>query len=165
MAKFRVSDGDFQIDANNLDVEWTRQPDLYRQYATAAADARQGWDEAKNDVSVVRAQVEKDVRTNPADHGLAKVTEGAIKGALDIDSRVREAEEALIEARHRYDVLNAACEALDHKKTALSKLVDLHLADYFSKPSAPPGYRDNADDAGKTRTRKSQRRGGTNDDD
>lgn len=165
MAKFRVSDEHFQIDRNCLDDEWVSQPDLYRRYATAAADAKQAHEEAKNDSSVVRAQVERDIRSDPEKFGIGKVTEGAIKTAIEVDDRCREAGEAEIEARHRYDVLSAAVGALDHKRSALSNLVQLHSADYFSQPTAPASSREPIEEAGKQRARRSQRRRADDDDD
>ena len=158
MALMKPKERDFQIDVNRLDEEWIRQPDLYRRYAVAAADAKQAHEEVKNDLSVIRADVEQQVRRNPDEFGLSKVTEGAIKTAIDLHEKVREAEEAVIGARHDMDVMQAAVGALDHRKAALGDLVRLFLADYFSKPQVDEGSRDAVDDMEKKLTRKSQRR-------
>ena len=158
MALMKPKERDFQIDVNRLDEEWIRQPDLYRRYAVAAADAKQAHEEVKNDLSVIRADVEQQVRRNPDEFKLSKVTEGAIKTAIDLDEKVREAEEAVIGARHDMDVMQAAVGALDHRKAALGDLVRLFLADYFSKPQVDEGSRDAVDDMEKKLTRKSQRR-------
>lgn len=158
MARVKPRDDDFQIDVNRLDEEWVRQPELYRRYAEAAADAKRVHEEAKNDLEVIRADVEQMVRKNPESFGLAKTTEGAIKTAIDLNEKVREAEEAVIEARHAMDVMQAAVGALDHRKSALGDLVRLFLADYFSKPQVDEGSKEAVDDMEKRRTRRSQRR-------
>lgn len=158
MARVKPRDDDFQIDVNRLDEEWVRQPELYRRYAEAAADSKRVHEEAKNDLSVIRADVEQMVRKNPESFGLAKTTEGAIKTAIDLNEKVREAEEAVIEARHAMDVMQAAVGALDHRKSALGDLVRLFLADYFSKPQVDEGSKEAVDDMEKRRTRRSQRR-------
>lgn len=158
MARVKPRDDDFQIDVNRLDEEWVRQPELYRRYAEAAADAKRVHEEAKNDLEVIRADVEQMVRKNPESFGLAKTTEGAIKTAIDLNEKVRIAVETVIEARHSMDVIQAAVGSLDHRKSALGDLVRLFLADYFSKPQVDEGSKEAVDDMEKRRTRRSQRR-------
>ena len=123
-------DSDFQIDRFRLDDEWVKQPDLYRRYAEALADARSEYDGRKNDLDVVRAEIELKIRENPGYYGLDKVTEGVIKAAVEVQELVKEAENDVVQARHKVGILEAAVGALDHRKRALSDLVSLHLADY-----------------------------------
>jgi len=155
-----VNDADFRIDAYNLDREWVRQPELYRQYASALADAKMELDEAKNDLSVIKSEVEKEIRQDPEKFGLAKVTEAAVAMAVPLDTRVRDAEEQIIVAKHKVGLLEAAVGALDHKKRALSDLVSLHLADYFSEPTARKDGRETTEDFGKEQARRGRRRRG-----
>jgi len=131
MAKER---SDFDFDKHALDVEWHRQPKLYYKYATMAADTRKEWEEAKNNLKVVEAEVSLDVRKNPSVYGLEKITEGTISATVVIDDRVKEAQAAVIEARHEMDIVDAAVAAMDSRKKALEKEVDLWLANYFSEP-------------------------------
>jgi hypothetical protein len=153
-----VEHTDFEINRLALDDEWVRQPDLYRRYAEDAADARRLFDEAKNTLTVTRAEVEMDVRENPEDHGLAKVTETAVKTAVEMSAKVQLAEKEVIKTRYAMEVLQGALGALDHKKKALGDLVSLHLADYFSEPKARPSGREETETYDKRRARKSQRR-------
>ena len=158
MNRREASERDFEIDRYKLDDEWVKQPNLYRTYAEALAEAKKAYDEAKNDLSVIRADTELKIRKDPESCGLSKVTEGVIKSALDVQEDVREAEQAVIDARHAVGILEAAVGALDHRKRALSDLVSLHLADYFSKPVARSEDREVADEMGKRQARRSQRR-------
>lgn len=157
-------DSDFQIDRFRLDDEWVKQPDLYRRYAEALADAKFEFEGLKNDLDVTRAEVELKVRENPANYGLEKVTEGVIKSVVEVQELVKDAETDVLQARHKVNMLEAAVSALDHRKRALADLVSLHLADYFSKPVAREGERDAKEEMGKQRARRSQRRR-TGDDD
>lgn len=157
-------DSDFQIDRFRLDDEWVKQPDLYRRYAEALADAKAEYDGLKNDLDVVRSEVELKIRENPSDYGLDKVTEGVIKAAVEVQELVKDAENDVVQARHKVGILEAAVGALDHRKRALSDLVSLHLADYFSKPVAREDDRIAKEEMGKQRARRSQRRR-TGDDD
>jgi len=125
---------DFDFDKHALDEEWHRQPKLYYKYACLAADARKEWEEAKNKLKVVEAEVSLDIRKNPSVYGLDKITEGTISATVVIDARVIEAQEAVIEVRHEMDIVDAAVSAMDSRKKALEKEVDLWLANYFSEP-------------------------------
>jgi len=134
---------DFQIDEHSLDKEWVNQPRLYHKYAEAAADARRDMDEARNILEITKAEINKEVRTNPEKFGLKKkVTELAVAAAVSAATEVRDAEQEVIDARHRYDVLQAAVYALDHRKRALQGLVALFMANYFSTPRAPEGAKE-----------------------
>jgi hypothetical protein len=162
--KLEPKDSDFQIDRFRLDDEWVRQPDLYRRYAEALADARRDHEEAKNVLAVVRAEVESEIRKDPADYFIDKVTEGSIKSTVETVEKVVDAEAVVVNARHAVGVLEAAVGALDHRKRALSDLVSLHLADYYSKPVAREGSKEAVEEMGKKKARKSQRRRSEDDD-
>lgn len=149
-----VSNTDFQIDENNLDKEWMRQPSLYSKYARATADARREMDEAKNKLEVVKAEVSIDVRTNPGRFGLAKITEASLSQVVDCCDQVKEAAAELIESRHHHEVLIAAVGAMDHRKKALESLVSLFLADYFSTPRAKGVAGEKMDEMKKQETRR-----------
>ena len=131
-----VGSKDFQIDADNLDKEWMKQPMLYSKYAKALADARREMDEAKNVLEVTKAEVSLVVRQNPENFGLAKITEASLSQVVDCSDKVKSAVSNHIEARHHHEVLQAAIGAMDHKKKALESLVSLWLADYFATPKA-----------------------------
>lgn len=156
---FKPDEKDFQIDRFRLDDEWCRQPNLYHAYAEALAEAKQNLDEAKSDAAVMRAEVELKIRKDPDDYNLPKVTEGVIKAALDANEELKSAEQVVIDARYHVGILEAAVQALDHRKRALSDLVSLHLADYYSKPVARGDSREAVEDMSKQRARRPRRRG------
>jgi len=164
MSRNQVIDGlepseeDFAIDKYNLDEAWVSQPDTYRRYAEALADAKQDFELVKNELRLARADVEMRIRVDPEEFGLSKLTEGSVKVAVEQDSAVSKAELAVIDAKHKVNMLEASVAALDHRKRALSDLVSLHLADYFSKPVPREGSQELMDSAMKQKTRRSKRR-------
>ena len=155
---FKPSENDFQIDRFRLDDEWCGQPHLYHRYAVALVDAQREFDEAKNSSAVMRSEVELAIRKDPDRYALPKVTEGVIKAALDSSEELKEAEQVVIDARHKVGVLEAAVNALDHRKRALSDLVSLHLADYFAKPVARENGKEAVEEMGKQRARRPRKR-------
>jgi hypothetical protein len=127
------------IDEDRLDEEWLRQPELYNDYAVRLADARLEFDEAKIALDLMESEVAAKIRLKPERAGLDpdKLSEKAIASAIPKDPEFRKAQRALLDARHSMDVAQAAVTALEHKKRALTMLVELHGQNYFSTPARP----------------------------
>lgn len=137
--------GDIDIDDLRLDQEWLRQPRLYLKYAEKLADSKRSLDEAKNELEVIRADVAKMIRTSPESFGLAKATEGAVAETMVRQDEVRAAERAVVEKKYEVQILEAAVQAIEHRKRALENLVSLHLAGYFSEPRATGESKEHVD--------------------
>lgn len=126
----------FEIDENALDREWIAQPILFYQYAERLADARLELDEAKANFDLVGAECDYAVRSNPQVYDLDKVTERAVEKAVINQEEFQAAQRKVQKAKHKVDVLQAFVTALDHRKRALEKLVDLFGMNYYAKPEA-----------------------------
>lgn len=128
-------DEDFlSIDKYALDLPWLKQAELYRWYAECTADANQRMNEAKDALEVVKASLSLSIRANPHNFGIEKPTEKAVEAAVILDDSYAAALKETHTTRHEYDCLKGVLTALDHKKKALEKLVDLQGRDYFSEP-------------------------------
>lgn len=146
----------FDIDKNRLDDEWLNQPKRYFQWAVQLEDARADVDEAKRAFDVakaefdeVKAEVELTIRNKPDKFNLPKVTDKSIAAVLIMQPEYKEAQKELFKtqkaidiAKHRAGVLQAAVTALDQRKKALEKLVDLHGQKYFATPRASENSRE-----------------------
>ena len=128
---------DVSIDETALDVEWLQQSNLMYKYARYQAETKKAMDEAKERLDFIRAQLEMDIRANPGNYGLSKVTESAIASTILLQPEYREASKRYVEARYENDIAVAAVRAIDQKKTALENLVKLLSVSYFAGPSAP----------------------------
>lgn len=164
MPKHKASVSDIlEIDLDSLDEEWVNQPQLYYAYAKRLADARQKLDESKSEFELTKAELEKAIRDDPEKFDMPKVTEAAVKSCILTQDEYNNARTAVSEASHRVDVLQAVVIALEHRKRALEKLVDLHGQSYFAEPKASRSSRETVSDmkhhaafksAGKKRKRK-----------
>jgi hypothetical protein len=124
-----------EIDEFALEKEWLRQSKLYFEWAERVAKAKKDLDIHKNRLEVVKAEVSLAVRQFPKNHGIeVKPTEKLIEAVVVTDEQVTSALQTVAKIRHRCEVASAMVGALDHKKTALSKLVDLFLASYYAEP-------------------------------
>ncbi len=136
-----------QIDEYRLDEEWVGQPALYFEFAAQLADARRDADDAKNRLEATKAETAREIRSSPDLYGLTKVTEAVVSENVALHDDVQSVQRELIEAKHNVDMLGAMVTALDHRRRALEKLVDLSLANYFAKPRASEGSREAMDKA------------------
>ena len=128
---------DVRIDDSALDVEWLEQPQLMMKYSRYAADAGRVLEQRKEQLEVTRAELDKKIRSDPENFDIAKVTESVVANTIITQSEYREAQEAMIEAKHEYDMARAAVRSIDGKKDALENLVRLHGQQYFAGPSVP----------------------------
>jgi len=151
----KKKDVDLSIDAYALDEEWMDQPSRYKQAADWAAMARKEYDEAKSDLDVVKAELDRDIRTDPSKFNIeVKLTETVIANLILRRPKYRESMQEVIDKKHQLDVMSGLVVALDHRKSALSKLVDLHLASYYSKPKASEKARENVEEVEKRSARR-----------
>lgn len=151
-----VSDKPFhEIDKDALDEEWVAQPAYFAKYAKRLADKRAEIDAQKAKVDVIEAEIDRDIRKDPAAFGIAKITEDVIKRTIVLQVRHFNALAKLNELKHEAGVLSAVVEALDHRKRSLENLVTLWCQEYWSEPRAPKGAaRDMTDKAEKRSIRR-----------
>ena len=143
----------FGIDKNLLDDEWLGQPKLYFNWAIQLEDARADFEEVKAEFDVVKAEVDLAIRTTPDDYDLPKVTDKSVAVALIVQPEYKKAQQKVFTAKHRVGILQAAVTALDHRKKALEKLVDLHGQKYFATPRASEQSREAVEDIEKRAAR------------
>jgi hypothetical protein len=133
---------DLEVNENALDEEWIKQPYLYMSYAEAAAHAIQKAKEIKEKVNIIKAEADNRIRKDYEEKAL-KITETRINTYIPLDEEVQKINSELRKAELEVDLLNAGCKAMDHKKKALERLVDLNLSGYFSAPKEKIEYKNN----------------------
>lgn len=154
----QIDDSFLEIDEGALDREWVRQPKLYFKFAMRLALARSEFDEAKADFELVKADLDSAIRDDPTEYGLKKLTEPGVVAAMPRQGQYIKALQDINEKRRAQGILEAAVTALEHKKRALEKLVDLHGQEYFSTPRAPANSREAVDNMEKQAARTKRRR-------
>lgn len=128
------SERDFRIDELKLDQEWIRQAQTMRKYGLIQAEAQREYDASKTELDLVAAELDSLIRKNPAKYGLIKVTDKAIEAKIPTMPKYQEVQQRVQDARYELDVAKVAVTAMEHKKRALEKLVDLFLSEYYAEP-------------------------------
>jgi hypothetical protein len=128
---------DLLIDKFGLDDEWAKQPSLYNNWSVQLATAEMERDRAKENVDLVRAELDFDVRSNPSKYGLEKLTEASVGAAITQSEKYQKSVDKHLKLKYDHKIIQAAIESLNHKKYALDNLVKLYLAEYYLKDNIP----------------------------
>ena len=128
---------DLQIDENALDLEWLTQPRLMLQYIDEQASARRQVDREKEKLAVVRAELDKKIRSNPESFELEKITESLISSTIIVQKKYKKAMKVVIDAQYEYQMAQGAVQSVEQRKSALENLVKLFGMGYFSGPKTP----------------------------
>jgi hypothetical protein len=123
---------DLSIDSHNLDAELIVQPELFGHYTALEAEARLKYDNAKEELDVVKGETELAMRSSPEDYGLEKVTEATVAAALAKDDDVREALKAFNQCKYELNMIGGAVRSFEQRMKSLEYLVRLHGQEYFN---------------------------------
>jgi hypothetical protein len=130
---------DLKIDKYALDEEWLKQPTLFINWAEEFVEAQADRDRKKEQLDLIKAELDNAIRSGPEKFGLAKVTEGAIQNIILTEGTYRDAQDKYLTAIKQAKILDVAKEAFDHKKKALENLTSLFLAGYFANSEIVKG--------------------------
>lgn len=146
------------IDPLKLEVEWMNHPGVYGYWAEVLAETQSEYDEVKSAFDVTKATISQEIRENPSDFGLNKLTEAAIIDALPLDPRMKKAVSNVNAAKKKVALAKAAVDALEHKKRALTILAELWIKEYYSELGMPKAEHLTEDDKKAIRSRGRARR-------
>ena len=136
MSKLNYED-DIRIDEEMLDVEWIEQPTLFLKYASHLANTQRDLDDVKQKLDIMKAELDIEIRKNPSQFGIEKITEGAIQSAVLTNTGYQAMYEALLDTKYENDMAKNAVQAMNMRKDALENLVRLHGQSYFAGPKVP----------------------------
>lgn len=133
---------DISINKFKLDEECISHSSLYGRYASACSDAKTEVSRAKDNLELVQAERNLEIRKELADSGV-KVTEAMVTASLVNDEQVIKAKNKLRETEDVYGKLSVAVQAFEHRKSELDNLVKLYCSGYYSMPSSSGETRKN----------------------
>lgn len=127
-----------EINKLRLDEEWLNQPQQFYNWSVKVAEAQLKYDEAKSDLALTAAELDREIRDNPETYGLVKTTDAVVENAIKAQPQFTASQKNVNRARYELGVAEAAVSALDQRKRALEKLVDLWTRDYYSDAAPRP---------------------------
>lgn len=128
---------EIKINEDALDIEWLEQPSKMLMVTQHQAKCRLEMDLAAQDLDLVKADLDKDIRTNPQNYDLAKITETVVQNTILSQEEYLEANQMYLNAKYEHEVAKGAVIAFEQRKNALENLVRLFGQNYFAGPSVP----------------------------
>ena len=125
------------VDLNNLELECSQQPRLFIRFARIVADQQDQADQLERQMKVLEAELDLEIRSNPKEYSIEKITEKAITATILTSQETKDLYTKTAEAKHKLKIAQAMIAALDQKKRMIEKAVDLHGQQYFAKPYVP----------------------------
>lgn len=154
VALLKQLEAKLQINEHALDEALREHPDLFYKVASELALAISNRDEAKQDLDETEAQVDIHIRSQQ----IEKTTEGNILSLKKIGPKVKAANDKLLEEKYNAAKWTALKEAYESRSYALSKLVDLYLASYYSSEQGQQKSQLNLRDAQAARVKEANSR-------
>ena len=123
-----------EIDLERLEENLIEQAQLVMECGELWAEKTAERDRAKENLSVVEAELDGHARANWVDISDTKMTEKSILGYVLNEGKRKEAMDELIKLTEEANVLSVAKVAFEHRKKALEGLVSLFIANYYADP-------------------------------
>jgi len=129
---------DCKLDIMNLDNHWLEQPMLVIKYGELYVNAEAERNKAKDQLELVKAELDSLIRGNPSTWGIEKVTEGAIQATLIQHPDYQLANQALQKSINDLNLIKIARDAvMNDRKEALRGLTQLYVSGYFASSDLP----------------------------
>ena len=125
---------DLEIDKDSLDWEWQRQAGLFLKYSEEAANANLLRDRAKENIEIVKAELNKEILADPGKFKIDKITVASVDAVIKTDKKVIKTVDKWLTLKYEAEIFGSAKQAFEHKKSALEHLAKLYLSGYWSSP-------------------------------
>lgn len=126
---------DIKLNRYHLDQNAIDQVSLFEDCTDRWADAVLERDTIKETLTVIKAEVDEEIRKSPSLYGWDSTskspTEAWISNRIILNERVREATIDHLKAVHKVNVLSGDKETLEHRKKSLDVLTELYKGQYF----------------------------------
>lgn len=127
------------IDLNNLHLIASQHPTYFAEIAALGAKAKGFARRAKALLDLAKSEAENAVRANPSDFGLEKVTEGAIRNAVESCEDVLKAKDELLDAEDLASQIDAIVSGFEHRRSMINNAVALYLGNYWGESAVEGG--------------------------
>lgn len=120
------------INRTRLDEECAGQAVLFNEIGEFVAEIKRDARSAKDLVDLERSRLRKEIRDNPGQFGVAKLTESALEDAVNTHADYRKALTTYTEAQYLADVANILVTAAEERKSMIKDAVTLFVHEYYS---------------------------------
>lgn len=123
-----------EINLDRLEDDSRGHPRLTYKYGKALAEARKAVKEAKNSMKLWAAIKKREIRADPSNYGVEKVTVDAVKTVVEEMPDYQRMELEIIDLEFDEDQLDAFMKGAASRDRQIEVLAKLHGQTYWSKP-------------------------------
>lgn len=123
------------IDEFRLEDEWQGHSQMVLNAGVLVAEKQKDFDVAKDLFERTKADLDFEIRRDPTAYNIGKMTETAVQSAMILHPEYKIASGQVIKTRYELQQAQAIANSLEHRKRALSMLVELWMHDYYSDSS------------------------------
>jgi hypothetical protein len=134
MIKLEDFESALTIDKGALDDELVHQSSLYYEVSKAHTDAIDARDAAKDNLGVIEAEVENELRETAEKEG-EKITEAQVKALVKTDKDRKKAYDTYANLRRKASRLGDLKESFIQRSHMLKHLCEIYVANYFETNS------------------------------
>lgn len=129
---------DLRLNRNRLEVASEEQNTKFESWYSCQEDASADLEDAKHNLSLLRARVDIKIRRAPKEkliekYGIADLKEGAIKAFIELNPKVVEAQEKVNRLKLVVGKLKGAIESARQRKSMIAVLKDLYVSNFWDK--------------------------------
>ena len=129
---------DLSVNRHKLDTDLEKIPNEILVWTRQAIADLVTSQRAENALKLVEAHLNIDIRTNPIDYGMAKVTEDTVKALIQVQQKYIDAQDAFLAAKSELLASRAVVDALEVKRSSLKYLAELSIAGYLGSTTVQP---------------------------
>ena len=122
-----------QINENDLASECLKHPAQVGEWGAYSVKKQEEYDRAKAKFDLVKAQLDIQIRANPAGFGIPKLTEVTVSSAMTQSKAYQEAQNEMLTAKRNSNLCVAALQSLEHRRKALDLAVQLYTHNYYAE--------------------------------
>ena len=133
----RILSDDLFLDRYDLPTEWETHPQAYMYWADEYTYAVFDRDRQKDQVDLVMADLDGEIRNDPDAYELTKVTDSSVAAAIKRTQLYKDEQEKMHQANLVVNRTAAAKSAMDHKRRALDNMTTLLINEFYNSNTAP----------------------------
>ena len=130
---------DLQIDQDNLELEWAKQPERAARWAERAIDAENHRDRVKTRLALKWAELDFSIRSNPQAYGFESApTERAIRSTILSNREYQDLQEEYLVSKHDAAVLKIGAREIKGLEKVIDRSTKLYLSRYYAESGKLP---------------------------
>jgi hypothetical protein len=129
---------DLSVNRNNLEADLGSIPNDIKLWADAVVENQLDLMLAEQKLDLTQAQLSLAVRSNPAEYGIAKITEDLVKAVVTVQPGYQAALTEYNTKKNAVNASKAVLDALEVRRSSLKHLTELTISGFLGSTTVNP---------------------------